>query len=221
MKSPVTSNELGLKPPLQDRSRKSLESLLVASEALLKDDRDFGELSVQEIVDRAGLSVGSFYARFPSKSALLPLLQERAIERSKGSLKKFSAEPRWAGASLRERVIGLVKLMSRTKQVHRGLHRALLDHGLLTEEGAIGVAAEKSRRNISTLGDFLLECRGEIAHSDPRRAVQTVLLFTNTSLNEKVVRTTGPYLAHWKPTRTQLVEELSRAAYAYLTLRSW
>jgi len=210
-----------LKAPLQDRSRKSLEALLEASEALLKEERDFDELSVQEIAKRAGLSVGGFYARFPGKTALLPVLQERALERSRVTLLKFSAEPRWVEASLRQRVIGLVQLMSRTKQIHRGLHRALLDHGLQAGENENSGASEKSRQNISGLGDFLIECRDEIAHPDPSRAVQTVLLFTNTSLNEQLIRTTGPYLTHWKLTRTQLIEELSRAAYAYLTLRSW
>lgn len=215
------SKGAALKAPLQDRSRKSLEALLAASEALLKEERDFDDLSVLEIAKRAGLSVGGFYARFPSKTALLPVLEERALERSRETLRKFSAEPQWEGASLRQRVIGLVRLMSRTKQIHRGLHRALLDHGLLAGDNEIGGASEKSNRNISGLGEFLIECRDEIAHPDPYRAVQTVLLFTNTSLNEQLIRTTGPYLAHWKLTRNQLIEELSRAGYAYLTLRSW
>src|SRR5262245_25862763 len=47
-----------------------------AAEDLLKD-RPFEEISVRDITRRAQRPIGSFYARFKSKDALLPHLYER------------------------------------------------------------------------------------------------------------------------------------------------
>ncbi len=70
------SESSGVRPPLQDRSQKTFVALLDAAEELL-DERLFSDVSVQEIVDRAGSSAGAFYGRFSSKHALLLALQDR------------------------------------------------------------------------------------------------------------------------------------------------
>jgi AcrR family transcriptional regulator len=70
----------------QSRSQKTLERLLDATERLL-EDRPFNAISVQHIVKTAKSSVGSFYARFNDKNALLQTLHQRfcsdVIETSK------------------------------------------------------------------------------------------------------------------------------------------
>jgi len=62
--------------PRQERSRKSLDELVSAAETLLKS-RPLEAISVGEICRAAGLTTGAFYARFPSKEALMPLLYQR------------------------------------------------------------------------------------------------------------------------------------------------
>ena len=64
--------------PLQDRSRRTFEAILDATETLLAR-RPFEEISIAEIVLKAGSSTGSFYARFPAKDALLPALYVAAL----------------------------------------------------------------------------------------------------------------------------------------------
>jgi AcrR family transcriptional regulator len=64
-------------PPQQNRSRRTLDRLLEASESLLKRKR-FEEISVAELAREPRSSVGSFYARFPGKDALLDFLDGRA-----------------------------------------------------------------------------------------------------------------------------------------------
>ena len=62
--------------PKQERSRKTLEALLKTGVRLLKTGNP-SDLRIEEVVSKAGSSIGSFYARFPSKSAYLEALAER------------------------------------------------------------------------------------------------------------------------------------------------
>src|SRR5258706_6103465 len=62
--------------PLQARSRDTVRRFAGAAEALLRD-RPFERITIQDIVARAERPIGSFYARFKSKEALLPFLYER------------------------------------------------------------------------------------------------------------------------------------------------
>ena len=59
-----------VRPPVQARSRRTLARILDASLTLL-GERGRDGLTVQDIVSRAGTSVGSFYARFSGKEDLL------------------------------------------------------------------------------------------------------------------------------------------------------
>ena len=56
--------------PVQQRSRETAERITAAALSLL-ERKSFAELKVTEIARKAGVSVGGFYARFPSKEALL------------------------------------------------------------------------------------------------------------------------------------------------------
>ena len=69
------------RPPQQVRSRRTLDLILDATEQVL-ETKTFGEATLAEIMDRAGVTVGAFYRRFPDKDALLHLLDEHAIRPS-------------------------------------------------------------------------------------------------------------------------------------------
>ena len=55
--------------PQQDRSRKTLERLLDATEEIIRA-RGIDAVTIPAVVQAAQSSVGSFYARFPTKAAL-------------------------------------------------------------------------------------------------------------------------------------------------------
>ena len=63
--------------PQQDRSRQTLERLLDATEQIIRT-RGVDAVTIPEVARAARSSVGSFYARFTSKAALLQTLHERA-----------------------------------------------------------------------------------------------------------------------------------------------
>src|SRR2546430_7916872 len=68
------------RPPQQTRSQETLDRILDAAERVL-DEKSFTEATLAEIMERAGVTVGAFYRRFPDKDALLHLLDERFFPR--------------------------------------------------------------------------------------------------------------------------------------------
>jgi AcrR family transcriptional regulator len=110
-------------PPRQDRSRATLDRILVAAEELLGDHL-FDAVSMAAIAERAGVSVGVIYTRFPGKEALLPTLFERhdaaVAGRLRGLFAKLSAERTLLG-----RIRRVVDFAIDYNRRHRGLLRAL------------------------------------------------------------------------------------------------
>ena len=67
---------LAFKPPRQRRSHESLERILDAAESLIRE-RGFDAMTIAEVVQLSGSSVGSIYARFNNKIGLLQAVQVR------------------------------------------------------------------------------------------------------------------------------------------------
>lgn len=65
--------------PQQARSQETLERFLEATEQLLRE-KPFDEITIADIVARADRTVGSFYARFDDKIAVIKTLTARQIE---------------------------------------------------------------------------------------------------------------------------------------------
>lgn len=61
--------------PQQQRSQDTQRKLMAALHLCLKD-KFFEHISIKELADHAGVSVGTFYRRFKDKESLLPLLYQ-------------------------------------------------------------------------------------------------------------------------------------------------
>ena len=61
--------------PKQKRSQDTQRKLLAALHLCLQD-KFFEHISIKELADHAGVSVGTFYRRFKDKESLLPLLYQ-------------------------------------------------------------------------------------------------------------------------------------------------
>jgi AcrR family transcriptional regulator len=68
-----------IREPAQERSRRSLERILDAAAVLIAKN-GVESLTVADVVHRARSSVGSFYARFADKDALVREVQDRFVE---------------------------------------------------------------------------------------------------------------------------------------------
>jgi AcrR family transcriptional regulator len=112
------------RPPLQARSRRTLARIMDASHALIAE-RGRDGVTVQDVVARARVSVGSFYARFAGREALLSYLDEELAARERG---------RWDGelgsrigedASLEARIRAVVELLVSAAAVSHETHAHL------------------------------------------------------------------------------------------------
>jgi AcrR family transcriptional regulator len=61
--------------PKQQRSQDTQRKLIAALHLCLQD-KFFEHISIKELAERAGVSVGTFYRRFKDKESLLPLLYQ-------------------------------------------------------------------------------------------------------------------------------------------------
>src|SRR3954469_16924408 len=94
-----------IRPPLQNRSRESLERVLEAGQKLLEEEGWEG-FTVQEVSRRAKVSIGSIYARAPSKDALILAVYDRAVERiAEENAAALASDEQWEGLDARELII--------------------------------------------------------------------------------------------------------------------
>ncbi len=116
-----------VRQPKQARSAATLRRIIEAAHNLL-DHRPFADLTVAQIMEGAGMSVGSFYARFENKAALLPYLYAH-YDQGLGETSRAALDPEaWRGVSLPPRVQRLVSLSAAAYRATRGLWRAILGH---------------------------------------------------------------------------------------------
>lgn len=156
-----------INPPQQARSRRTLERLVEASlEILAAEGPD--ALTVHRVVEKAGSSVGSFYARFDGKDDLLDYLGERiwteALERWNTALESRD----WSGHGLAAAVEGSVQLIIDSQRSRSGYLKAL-DQMSGHRRGAY----DAFRAQLLTgLGELLLARRTDMTHPSPEVAVR-------------------------------------------------
>src|SRR3954465_1577917 len=94
------------RPPQQLRSRETLDRILDAAEQVL-EQKTFNEATLAEIMERAGVTVGAFYRRFPDKDALLHHLEEPFFPGPPGRAEELLEPNRWHGARACEIIDGI------------------------------------------------------------------------------------------------------------------
>jgi AcrR family transcriptional regulator len=91
--TPVTEPTSSGRKIRQKRSQKTYDALIATAFKLL-EQREFDEISIAELAQKAGYSVGAFYARFHSKDELFTAMVARHIEdRAKARAKAFDSLP--------------------------------------------------------------------------------------------------------------------------------
>lgn len=70
----------GVRPTQQARSRETRDKLVRALDKKLRE-KSFAEVSIAELAEAAGLSVGAVYRRFENKDAFIPVIFELYRER--------------------------------------------------------------------------------------------------------------------------------------------
>lgn len=211
----IFSTTYGANPPLQERSQETLDRIVSAAESLIRE-KGLDGTSISEIVSRAEVSVGSFYARFRSKESLLQCLDERIWKESRQKWDELLSPDRWEGALIEDVVTEIVRVMVRGHGRYEHRLRALGLHACTHPEAT--TTRQTAELNADVFGkvrDLLLRFRAAIAHPDPSLAAEFGFQLVLATLHDRILLGgTG-----WNPmtlSDEQLIDELSRTYLAYL-----
>lgn len=125
-----------VRPPVQERSQRTMERLLGAAEARIVEV-GFEKATIADIAKRADSSVGAFYARFQDKDALLRCLLDRFVFEAKATMDMAMQPELWAEASVEDLCVSLLSFLSNVLHERRlfvlAISRATMDDAGLAE----------------------------------------------------------------------------------------
>lgn len=204
-----------LRKPVQDRSRRTLESLLDATEALLAERR-FEDIPIAEIILRAGSSTGSFYARFPSKEALLPALYARYHAELPERLAIVAGGLDYSRMTLADACRRVVREFAASFEARPNLMRAIVIYARTRPEEIrplLGERADVHRQLVDLFRPF----HAEIRHADREAAIRAGLFMVGTTVREAVLFPDAPFAAVTGQGLDRLERMLADILYAYLS----
>lgn len=201
--------------PVQQRSRDTLDRFAEATETLLRD-RSFEDITVQDIVRLAGRPIGSFYARFGSKEALMPHLYQRYHDGLAPLLAARIARVDWPRLDFRGTCAGLVDLFLSLYVERRWLLRAAALFARQHPEALPPGLKQQRQELFHQAGVLLLRHRGHIAHADPEQAVRFGLYLVGSVARDKLLFPEAPHASATPMSRAALRSSLVHALTSYL-----
>jgi AcrR family transcriptional regulator len=181
----IKSDTEWVRVPRQARSQETLQRFLDAAQQLLIE-RPFEDITVADIVGRADRTVGSFYARFDDKYAVLYELVEHVFERINDVVRAFCDPVRWDGAPVSEFVSESVRLNVQAYRRAGPLFRAAFCAAAIDDRfrelrvQVMRFCAEQQKQFILTRAD---ELRGP----DPARASDQMFELVAASLDHELL----------------------------------
>jgi AcrR family transcriptional regulator len=156
--------------PKQARSEETLDRLLDAAEALIKEE-GLASVSIAAIAREAGSSVGGFYSRFKDKDELLRTLHEREQRRFQRSITEIVDPEVWAEQPLATMIERALQLFFSRLEGRQKLAAAFLESAARKPE-QWRHAVEFRRMVVESFGKLLALRGDEIRHPDPQRAIR-------------------------------------------------
>ncbi len=203
-----------VKEPRQQRSRDSQERILKAAEALIKS-KGFEALTTAEVVRRSNTSIGTLYARFGDKTALLHAVQDRVQSREEACMRNQIAKIDWDALTLADSVRRLLEIKQTACDGDDRLFEAFVVHGATDPVlRAQGYRHKAAVENLEV--EILLKSADEIGHADPEAAARVASRLAQAAQEEYVQRSLagGPLPGSAPP--ELLLERLADVIIAYL-----
>jgi AcrR family transcriptional regulator len=178
-------------PALQSRSRAQVQRIIDAGLELVKE-RNFADVTMDQIAERAGCSVGTLYKRFTNKDALLEVLTVNAREEIVTGAGIGTSPRPFAASTLDELIRQIIGFLVANMQKHEGLLRALMVHQVL-KPGANRILQNTSALVADTLVDAAREFRPEAL--DPvqfERELRVVYQMAVGTLINIIINAPGP-----------------------------
>jgi AcrR family transcriptional regulator len=95
----------GILPTRQRRSQETTVALLEAAAVMLRE-RSLDELSIEDLCNRVGVTIGAFYGRFESKDAFFNALMSLAVRKALAAVRIAVADEDNLSAGLEEAADG-------------------------------------------------------------------------------------------------------------------
>jgi AcrR family transcriptional regulator len=206
-------SDTSIRPPKQRRSQESLDRVLQASIKLLEEN-GFDAFTIQDVSQRADVSVGAIYARFGNKESLLRAVHRHAMESIGAEAEAVAAADGRPGAPARDVIAAAVRTVAAIFRGNEELLRAFMHLGAVDDE----IAARGSAASTDLAREFeetVLHHRDEITHSDPDKAVDVAFRMTYCTFARRVMY--GPTFESDREIGwDDLITEVGEACAAYL-----
>ncbi len=193
----------------------SLLELLDAGEAVIAE-RGFARATVEDIAQRANVSLDVFHAHFAGKGALLRALNDRFVQQMIGAVDASTATGSWSTSRVHDVVEIAVRTILDVVEERGGLVRAFLSHGATDRSLTEGLRKIGSHMT-SKLVTAIASCTDAQRSPSTPRTVGFSLLLSVALAHHCVL--VGEEWAGVGLTREELREELTTAVSAYLTAR--
>jgi AcrR family transcriptional regulator len=203
-----------LRPPLQNRSRETLERVLDAGEKLLIE-KGWDGFTVQEVSRRSKVSIGSIYARAPSKEALLLAIYDRAVDRiAVENQAGLAPDEHWDGMEPRQLIMEATRELAVQMLRHQTMLRVFMNRSpvdpVINERGDAAV-----RKAASRYEELLLRHQDHFTHPDPALAIEIAFRMVFAPMSRRI--SFGPNWGAYQAVEDdQLITELGRGVAAYL-----
>lgn len=204
---------MSVRPPQQERSRASFERVLQAARELLEEE-GYSSFTIQRVSERAGVSIGSIYARVPSKDALFHEVHARAMTEIGEQYESIAEAEERSDLPTPELISETIRLFAQPFRTHMPFLRVVMHRGAADDHVAT-FGSSVSSEQAAQFRSVVLSRREEIAHPDPELAADISFRMVYCTLARQVMY--GPtfesqYLVEWD----DLVRELGSAVVAYL-----
>ena len=202
-----------VKEPRQSRSRATMERLLVAAEAIL-EEKSWQALTIQDVVQQAGCSVGAFYGRFKDKNGLLHALDERYFEDISTAIEATISALESTDHSLQETVSALATLVVQIHSHNQGVMRTVILQARLVADPRFRTREAQLMQYRAKIMALVLTHRQRIAHEDTETAALFGYLQMYYTAREMML---WPHLSAAMPYQGEaLATALAESYYAYL-----
>ena len=198
----------GVFPARQDRSRAVVLALVGAGLDLLRD-RGFEALSIADLCAAAGVTTGSFYARFEGKEAFLHAVQHLVVAESLRDMEARLRPERYAGMSLHDFLGRLAAHAVRWRRRHEGFIRASL-RAAQADVGAWSPMRELGREQVERALPIILGLLGPGAGPGTEEGVRFAFQILFGTLNNMTLVDPGPFGIHDAATPRLLADAMAR-----------
>jgi len=210
----MSSSDSHVRPPKQARSRETLDRIARAALQLMEEG-GVEKATVRAIGSRAGVSVGSFYARFAGRDDLIRYLQDRIWAEARDRWDTALKQQDWTALSMEQVVEGVVGLLLRSFRADYNQREVLGRERRQDEEGPRRVF-EFHQHILSTVSPLFLAHRQEITHPDPEWAIRLGYRFAVGAIREILELEGAVGIVDGAANAEAIVPEMARAWLAYL-----